>query len=133
MSPGPAGDSGLFRQQIGEIVATVKIHTDQLNRLEGRFADELRGIRGDARQLDQLVTGRLEVMADRIGKLEDSVARSRDEIAKMQEPLEKLVAQRNQLIAYFTAGAAIITILWFVVGPLVRAFLESTAKRLTGG
>lgn len=144
--PGYSDAVGELHQRLGETMGLVRALNDQVTdlkasslrnqeelrvstaRLQDMISTELRSVRGEAKQLDQVVTGRLEVLARQVGTIESSVS----ELQKLKDPLEKLVGLKDKLFAYASVGMVIIFLLWGLVGPFFRLLLDKIAKNVIG-
>jgi methyl-accepting chemotaxis protein len=134
-------DVGSVRQQIGEILGTVKGLADQLKevkedgvRREDRLTSEIRTIKHEQRQADQVITSKMELLTAQFRELDSKariiseeltrVKRSVEELEKLREPVQKLQALRERVVAYGLVVTTIGGVIWWFVSPYVSEFLH---------
>lgn len=134
-------DVGSVRQQIGEILGTVKGLADTLRevkedriRQEDRISEEIRTIKHEQRQNDQVVTGRLELLASQFRDLGSKVTGIVDEVsdvkkevatvASMRTNVDKLVQFRDRMIAYVVVTVSICGVLWSFLSPFLQSIFS---------
>jgi hypothetical protein len=123
---------GPIRQMLGETHATVtqllvaisNMRDDSI-RQQDTLDRELRTIKHDGRNFEQVIGGRLE-MADRrsgelerrLGEVERLVKDATVQIAKATAPIEQLMEFRNRLAWGGVLLAGAVTLIWVFVAPV---------------
>lgn len=129
-------DVGTVRQQIGEILGTVRSLNESLKevkqdieRREDRLTSELRTLKHEQRQADQVITSKMELLTAQFRELDGkarfiseelkTVKHSVAELEKLKEPVKKLEALRERMVAYALVVTSIGAVVWYFVGPFV--------------
>lgn len=136
-----------MRQLLGETHARVTAVLDQMRDLRAdqlRNKDEidreLRAIKHDMRNSEQVIHARLELADRRSGEIERrigqveigiaqmtelraSVKELADGFDKLKEPLEDLINLRNRLMWGGATIVAIVTLLWIFVAPVYKQLI----------
>lgn len=138
--------TGPLRQQVGEILGTVRGLADTLKevkedriRQEERMTNDIRTVKHEQRQLDQIITSRLELLTAQFRELDlksrsisediGEVRKDVSELAELKEPVKKLQQARDRLVAYGLVVVSIAGVAWTFLGPLLSGF----AQRLITG
>jgi len=113
------GSVGIIRQQIGEILGTVRSQTDTLKevqleglRREDRLAAELRNVKHEQRQNDQIWSAKLELLGKQIGEIDNKVKN----LESLKVPMESFAKLRTYAVALMVIGMVI----WSVFGPILQ-------------
>lgn len=138
--------TGPLRQQVGEILGTVRGLADTLKevkedriRQEERMTNDIRTVKHEQRQLDQIITSRLELLTAQFRELDlksrsisediGEVRKDVSELGELKEPVKKLQQARDRLVAYGLVVVSIAGVAWTFLGPLLSGF----AQRLITG
>lgn len=138
--------TGPLRQQVGEILGTVRGLADTLKevkedriRQEERMTNDIRTVKHEQRQLDQIITSRLELLTAQFRELDlksrsisediGEVRKDVSELGELKEPVKKLQQARDRLVAYGLVVVSIAGVAWTFLGPLLSSF----AQRLITG
>jgi ABC-type phosphate transport system auxiliary subunit len=133
--------AGQLRQQIGEILGTVRGLADTLKevkedrvRQEERLTNELRTVKHEQRQLDQVITSRLELLTAQFRELDlksraivndvGSVRKEVGDLAVLKDSVKKLEHLRDRLVAYGLFIVSVGGVLWAVLGPVISDFIK---------
>lgn len=133
-----SSSEGPLRQLLAETHSRVALTLEavrdakaDLIRTEDKIDRELRTIKHDARNYEQVIGGRLELadrrtgeMERRLGEVEYSVKEVAASVAKIIEPIEQLLNFRNRLAWGGLAVVSIGTVLWVFVSPIYDVFVH---------
>jgi chromosome segregation ATPase len=135
------GEVGSIRQQIGEILGTVKSMDNQLREVKDDSRANQANVRDDIlrlqrateetnasthRRLEQLV-GQVRDVAEKalrltgeLSQLETGVKETKEQLLSLKEPVDSLITLRNRLMAYVFVIVSIATVLWNILGPVLH-------------
>ena len=134
-------DAGSVRQQIGEILGTVRslaeavkeVKEDGLRR-EDRLSSEIRTVKHEQRQSDQVLTSRMELLTTQFRELDSkariiseelaSVKHSVAELEKLKEPVKRLEAMRERIVGYGLIITSVGAVIWYFIGPFVSELVR---------
>jgi hypothetical protein len=150
------GPDGSLHQKVGEAIGLLQGVVARLDDMDGRLRErseearrqedrltiELRTVKHDQRNFEQVVAGQIELMRRDMRRLEDRATTIADNVEglqsqfestskvveAMQGPLEQLVGLRNRGAAILLAFMSFITVVWVLAEPIWQ-FL---AQRITG-
>lgn len=139
-------DAGSVRQQIGEILGTVRSLADAVKEVkqdgekrEDRLTSEIRTIKHEQRQSDQIITSKMELLTAQFRELDgkarviseelSNVKRSVAELEKLKEPVRRLEALRERFVAYGLVVTSVGAVIWYFVGPFVSDLLHKLFSR----
>jgi|SRR6185437_7012953 chromosome segregation ATPase len=134
-------DAGSVRQQIGEILGTVRSLAEALKevkeegfRREDRLSSEIRTVKHEQRQSDQVITSRMELLTKQFHDLDNkarviseelgSVKHSVAELEKLKEPVKRLEALRERIVGYGLIITSVGAVIWYFVGPVVSDLIH---------
>jgi hypothetical protein len=126
-----SGVTGELRQQVGEILATVRA----LDRSQGDLArhvektcdaigDDLKSLKHETRNWRQAVSGRMELVQISQNKMEERLLRLEAAVEKQQAPLEELVNLRRRMSAFALLAVSIIGVFWALFSPVWEGILK---------
>lgn len=127
-----SGSSGDMRQQIGEILGTVRALDERMKdrqneaRVESdRTQAEIRNIKHELRQEQQITSLRLEKQEKETSSLAaqvDQVTTKMDEVSEsvnaLKGPVTELVNMKRRFVAFTVLGMSIMAVLWRLAEPL---------------
>lgn len=127
-----------LRQQIGEILGTVRALDTRIadRRREARDAEEriwaeLRTLKHEARNADQVISSRLELADIRMRQMETAqadfertLAEVKEDVEKMRVPLDELMEMRRRIASLGALGMSIIIALWALAEPVWRLVVQ---------
>lgn len=134
-------DAGSVRQQIGEILGTVRSLAEALkevkeegNRREDRLSSEIRTVKHEQRQSDQVITSRMELLTKQFHDLDNkarmiseelaAVKHSVAELEKLKEPVKRLEALRERFVGYGLVITSVGAVIWYFIGPIVSDLIH---------
>lgn len=135
----PDRDVGGIRQQIGEILGTVRALSDQMRkqeesawRQEEKVSVQLSSVKDEHYRTTAAVNMRLDTIAGQVKEVDDKVKQVTSKVndltvavADIKEPVDKLIDLRNKIVMYVAFGAGILTVVWYLVGPALQAGVKN--------
>lgn len=132
--------AGEIRQQIGEILATVRtLERDLAERRtdaresEQRLNTELRAIKHDSRNSQQIIQARLELLQVGHSRLDQRLQTVEQNVIDLRGPVDELVTLRKRMGALGLMGLSLLAVVWALAGPLWTAVAERFGSWIFGG
>ena len=136
-------DVGSVRQQIGEILGTVRSLSETLKefkedrvRQEERISAEIRNIDHRQRQSDQVIAGKMELLSRQFGDLDTKVrsifeelAVVKKDVALLNEVKRKVDTLRERVIIYMAAIGSVVAAAWYFLGPFLSNLFQKTMSK----
>lgn len=130
-----SGSAGELRQQIGEILATVRgLERQQADtsRAVERAVDgmqrDMSALKHEQRNAQQSMAGRLEIltnngtlMRQRMGGLEADMKSLTDKVTALQEPVQQWVSLRKRVLGFGALAVSVSAVVWAVASPVWSA------------
>lgn len=137
---------GDIRQQIGEILGTARVLSEQMReqkeenrRQEDRINAELRATKEEHRLANQVITVRIEQLTAQVRELDDKarsitadltgvkddIREAHGAVSNLKTPVDSLMELKTKIIAYAMVLVSMATILWYVVGPVAHLLIET--------
>jgi predicted RNA-binding protein with EMAP domain len=120
--------SGEVRQQIGEILATVRQldrqqveTTHSMERIVERVQQDLEAMKHEARNSQQVVQQKLEIMSNEQSLLKQRLGALEDNVGGLKKPVEDMAQFRRHLSALGMLVLSVGTVVWAIVSPLWSA------------
>lgn len=127
-----SGSSGEIRQQLGEILGTMRALDERMKdrqteaRAESdRTQSEIRNIKHELRQEQQITSLRLEKQEKETGRLAaqvDQVTTKMEEVSQnvseLKGPVTELVNMKRRFVAFAAFGMSIMAVLWALAEPI---------------
>lgn len=131
-TPRMSGSSGDIRQQIGEILGTVRALDERMKdrQREAReetqlIHQELRTVKHDQRSGEQILSLRTEKVEKEVSKLTEQLHDTTKTITTMvkdlgdlQAPVTELVNMKRRFVAFAAFGMSIMAVLWALAEPI---------------
>jgi chromosome segregation ATPase len=133
-------DVGSLRQQIGETLGTVRSLAETVKeikqdaeRREDRLTSEIRTMKHEQRQSDQVITSKMELLTAQFRELDsksrnitEELALVKRSVAEMELPVKKMKALQERIMIYTLAIASVGGAIWWLISP----FLSDLIHRL---
>lgn len=137
-----ADDTGTIRQQIGELLGLGRSTDEQIKALkvdaekrEDRLSSEIRNVKHEQRQIDQVVASRLELLNSQVTEIDRKIrgvtsdvsslqvdsTETKEAIANLKKPVEELVDLRRRIVGYAVGIIIVVTGIWYLVAPVLSA------------
>lgn len=127
--------SGEIRQQVGEILATVRAldrAQEDTKRSVERAVDSMQrdmsALKHEARNGQQVLQGKLEIAGNKHTLMEQRLEKLEAAVDALKQPVEQWVSLRKRAIAFGLMAVSVIGVMWAIVQPLWGPF----AQRLIG-
>lgn len=132
------GAVGSIRQQIGEILGTVRSlsvqvreQRDDSRRQEERLDTQLATVKEEQNRTNTAVQARLDQLNAAVREIDEKakvitrdVGSLSQDVANLKGPVDTLMQTRTKIIAYLAVVVGAFTVFWTFVGPLVHSFAE---------
>lgn len=147
------GSAGVIRQQIGEILGTVRSMDNQLRdikseavRQEDRINLAIAGVKTDQSNQQQILGGRLDLLVIQVRELDnkareitgdvtelredlaEATEKTHKEIGELKGPVKKLTDFRQHLVAYGLVGSSVFGALVYL-WPTIFKLLEAMGRK----
>lgn len=127
-----SGSTGELRQQIGEILATVRglerqqgDITRNVERAVDGMQRDMSALKHEQRNAQQVTQGRLEILANtstlngqRLDRMETDMKGLRDSVTALQEPVQQWVSLRKRVYGLGALALSVSAVLWAVASPV---------------
>jgi len=131
-------DAGTVRQQIGEILGTVRSLAESVKevkqdseRREDRLTSEIRTIKHEQRQSDQVITSKMELLTAQFRELDSKTRVISEElttvkrsVAEMEAPVKKIKALHDRMVIWGLAVMSIGGAIWWVINPFITELIH---------
>lgn len=117
--------SGNVRQQIGEILGTVRALDERMKERQRDAREEmqlihqeLRTVKHDQRSGEQILSLRVEKVEKEVGKLASRMDEVSDSVGELKGPVAELVNMKRRFVAFAAFGMSVMAVLWALTEPL---------------
>lgn len=127
-----SGSTGELRQQIGEILATVRglerqqgDITRNVERAVDGMQRDMSALKHEQRNAQQVTQGRLEILANagtlngqRLTQMEAEMKGLKESVTALQEPVQQWVSLRKRVYGLGALALSVSAVLWAVASPV---------------
>jgi hypothetical protein len=127
-----SGSTGELRQQIGEILATVRglerqqgDITRNVERAVDGMQRDMSALKHEQRNAQQVTQGRLEILANtgtrngqRLDQMEAEMKGLRESVTALQEPVQQWVSLRKRVYGLGALALSVAAVLWAIASPV---------------
>jgi len=131
-------DVGSLRQQIGETLGTVRSLAEAVKeikqdaeRREDRLTSEIRTMKHEQRQSDQLMTSKMELLTAQFRELDsksrnitEELALVKRSVAEMEVPVKKIKALHERIVVYALALTSVGGAIWWLISPFLTDLIH---------
>jgi len=131
-------DAGTVRQQIGEILGTVRSLAESVKevkqdseRREDRLTSEIRTIKHEQRQSDQVITSKMELLTAQFRELDSKTRVISEElttvkrsVAEMEAPVKKMRQLHERLAVWVLALTSMGGAVWWIISPFITELIH---------
>lgn len=126
-----SGSAGEIRQQVGEILATVRAldrAQEDTKRSVERAVDsmqrDMNALKHEARNGQQVLQGKLEIAGNKHTLMEQRLEKLEASVDALKAPVEQWVSLRKRVIAFGLMAASVCAVMWAIVQPLWGPFVQ---------